>query len=125
MTGQTSLTCSFQGGCIYSVKGAGLTNSLSIGDENKITLCDRECILDLDLSNASITKCKLPSLMTKFSASTYNMAEASNLAGIWNGSGSDTELLKLNDGNNLDDYSDSTSKCFYQMSAAKGYIYQI
>ena len=63
--------------------------------------------------------------MTTFSASTYNMAEASNLAGIWTGSGSESELLKLMDGNNLDDYIDSTSPCYYQISATSGYVYQI
>ena len=125
MTGQTGLNCSFQGGCMYSVTGSGLANTLIGHDEDKITVCNRECVLDFDESSASITKCRLPSLMTTFSASTFNMAEASNLAGEWNGSGSDSELSKLMDGNNLGDYLDSTSPCYYQISATSGYVYQI
>ena len=106
MSGQTGLNCSFQGGCMYSVTGSGLANTLIGHDEDKITVCNRECVLDFVESSTMITKCRLPGLMTTFSASTYNMAEASNLAGVWTGSGSESELLKLMDGNNLDDYLD-------------------
>ena len=53
------------------------------------------------------------------------MAEAANLSGTWTGSGSTSELAKLSDGNNLDDYSAGSSPCYYQISADDSYVYQV
>ena len=61
--------------------------------------------------------------MTTFSAATYQMAEPQQISGSWTGSASSSELEKLSDGNNLDDYTDSSSPCYYQISAKTGYVY--
>jgi len=45
------------------------------------------------------------------------MAEAASITGTYTGSGSSSELLKLNDGNNLDDYTDSNAPCYFILSA--------
>lgn len=63
--------------------------------------------------------------MTTYSADQFEMAEAANLSGTWTGTGSSSELAKLNDGNNLDDYSDGSAPCYYQISADEFYVFQV
>jgi hypothetical protein len=116
-TGESALSCSFEGGCLYSITGTGLASSLAGNDDNKVMVCGNECLLDLDASDVTTAKCAVPSLMTTYSASTFDMASSATLAGTWAGTGSSSELAKLNDGNNLDSYSDSSSPCSISLSA--------
>lgn len=39
-TGETGLSCSFEGGCLYTIQGAGLASTLSGDDANTIIVCD-------------------------------------------------------------------------------------
>lgn len=120
-TGQSGLSCSFAGGCLYNIEGTGLANTLSGDDANTIMFCDQECVLDLEASDADNAKCELPALITTFSAQTYDMAVAASISGTYTGSGSSSELLKLNDGLNLDDYNDSSNPCHFQLEAGDSY----
>lgn len=123
--GQTGLSCSFAGGCLYNIQANGLASALAGDANNSVTVCNRVCEIDIDASDASNAKCKLPSLMTTYSAKTFDMGTAANLVGTWTGTGSSSELLKLNDGNNLNDYSDNAVPCYFEMSADDKYVYQV
>ena len=123
--GQSGLSCSFAGGCYYNIEGTGLASTLSGNSENTVTVCNQLCEIDYEESDADNAKCILPQLMTTYSADTFDMAEAASLSGTWTGSGSSSELAKLNDGNNLDDYSDSSAPCYYQLSADDSYVFQV
>jgi len=111
--GQTGLTCSFAGGCHYNIEATGLASALAGDPDNTVTVCNRACEIDIEASDANNAKCTLPSLMTTFSASTFDMGEPANIAGTWTGTASSSQLSKLNDGDNLDDYSDSTVPCYF------------
>ena len=63
--------------------------------------------------------------MTTYSADAFDMAEAASISGTWTGSGSTDELEKLNDGNNLDDYTDTSAPCHFQLSADDLYVFQV
>lgn len=53
LTDSTSgLSCSFQGGCSYSVTGTGLTSSLLNSEVNSIDVCGNPCLIDEDASDA-------------------------------------------------------------------------
>lgn len=123
--GQSGLTCSFEGGCHYNIEATGLASTLAGNSDNSVTVCNQRCEIDLDASDADNAKCTLPALMTTYSAAQFEMAEAANISGTWTGSGSSSELAKLNDGKNLDDYSDSSTPCYYQISADDSYVFQV
>ena len=53
VTDSTSgLSCSFQGGCSYTVTAAGLTSSLTVSETNQIDVCGNPCIINTAESNA-------------------------------------------------------------------------
>ena len=111
----TALSCSFQGGCPYSVTSAGLFATLQNSSDDSISVCGRTCEIDDDASDADQVTCKLPFLSTAYSASTYEIVTSDVIhAGTWTGTASDAELKKLTDGKNPDDYTDSTSSnCYF------------
>ena len=74
VTDSTSgLSCSYQGGCSYSVTAAGLTASLTGNASNQIDVCGNPCVINNDLSDADQTTCTLPYVSTAYSASTYDI----------------------------------------------------
>ena len=116
VTSSTSaLTCSFQGGCPYTVTSAGLFATLKDSSADSISVCGRTCEIDDAASDADQVTCKLPFLSTAYSASTYEIVTSDVIhAGTWTGTASDDELKKLTDGKNPDDYTDSTaSDCYF------------
>ena len=53
VTDSTSgLSCSFQGGCSYTVTAAGLTASLSGSSTNQIDVCGNPCVINAAASDA-------------------------------------------------------------------------
>ena len=124
--GETGLSCSFAGGCLYTITGTGLTSSLQGDDANTVTVCEQECVLDTTTSTISAAKCTLPALMTTYSAATFNMADSANISpAVWAGTGTAAELLKLSDGDFTDDFTSSTTPCYVSVSATTGYVYQL
>lgn len=123
-TGNSAL-CSFEGGCHYEISANGLAGALAGDEDNKVMMCEQECVVDLDASTATTAKCIMPSLMTTYSAREFDMGSHAPLELTWTGTGSASELAKLSDGDNLDDYSDSTNPCNFEISAESGYVYQI
>lgn len=124
-SGQSGLLCSFAGGCQYSISANGLAGALAGDDSNKVMMCEQECEVDLDASSATTAVCMLPSLMTTYSAREFDMGSHAPLDVTWTGTGSSSELTKLTDGNNLEDYSDTNNPCSFTISAPAGYVYQI
>ena len=116
MTDSTSgLSCSFQGGCPYTITAAGLTATF-IGDEtNSINVCGNPCTIDTDASDADQMTCNLPYVSTAYSADTFEIVTEGILHdGTWTGTASDEELAKLIDGKNMVDMNDSTSSdCYF------------
>lgn len=55
VTDSTSgLSCSFQGGCSYTVTAAGLTASfLADSETNFLDVCGQNCVIDADNSDAN------------------------------------------------------------------------
>lgn len=61
VTDSTSgLSCSFQGGCSYTVTSDGLTSTLTDSETNYIDVCGNNCVIDTDASDADQTTCTLP-----------------------------------------------------------------
>ena len=66
--GQSGLTCSFEGGCYYSIGGTGLASTLAGNSDNSVTVCNQRCEIDIGESDADNAKCVLSKLMTTHSA---------------------------------------------------------
>lgn len=116
VTDSTSgLSCSFQGGCSYSVTAAGLTASLSGSSTNWIDVCGNPCVINSDSSDSEQTTCTLPLLSTSYSATNYEIVTQGVLHdGTWSGTASPEELAKLIDTKNMIDMVDSTaSNCYF------------
>ena len=88
-------------------------------------VCGNECVIDLEASDVSTAICTMPPVMTTFSAATFNMVEATVIPGTWEGTGSSAELAKLNDVDYLNDYEDSSTPCYFSLSASDGYAFQV
>lgn len=106
--------------------GTGLATALQGTEANTITICENECVLDMDASDVDTARCTVPALATVYSKDTYNLVESAAISGTWSGSGSASELLKLTDGDNLNDYTDGTaSGCYFSLSARSGYVFYV
>ena len=100
--GASGLSCSFAGGCVYTVDGNGIAGAIQGNDSNMITVCGNECALDLSASTAGQAACRLPPLATSYSAGTFDIALPQTLENLtWTGTGLD--LGALNDGVNARD----------------------
>ena len=118
VTDSTSgLSCSFQGGCSYSVTANGLFSTLEANESSYIDVCGNQCVLDSAASSASEAVCTLPYVSTTYSAAEYDIVKTGVLhEGIWTGTASDEELAKLIDNKNMIDMVDSTSSnCYFQI----------
>ena len=112
-----SLSCSFQGGCPYTVTANGLTSTISGDSTSYIEVCGRECVLDTTASTSTAATCTLPYVSTAYSASEYSIVQSGTLHdGTWTGTASDEELAKLIDEVNMIDMTDSTATdCYFQI----------
>ena len=125
LTDSTSgLTCSYQGGCPYTVTGAGLTASLLDSEENYIDVCGNRCEIDSTSSNADSATCKLPYVSTAYSASNFEIVTQGMIHdGTWTGTASDEELAKLIDQKNMIDMIDETSTdCYFQIQYKENHV---
>ena len=112
----SGLSCSFQGGCPYTVYADGLTSSLLNSESNSIDVCGNPCVIDAENSDATQTTCTLPYVSTAYSADTYEIiVEGMIHDGTWTGTASDTELAKLLDNKNMIDMQDDSSACYFQI----------
>ena len=68
-----SLSCSFQGGCPYTVTANGLTSTITGDSTSYIEVCGRECVLDSTTSTSTAATCTLPYVSTAYSASEYSI----------------------------------------------------
>lgn len=94
----TATTCSFAGGCSYTISGDGFYASMQNSD-NSISVCAVACEIDDDASSASEIVCTLPDLATTFSITDYQIDQSEIMSLTWTSSSGDaTEEAKLNDG---------------------------
>jgi len=100
-SGASGVSCSYAGGCTYTVSGNGLAGAIQSDMDNKITVCGNECSLDLNASTGSEAACTLPPLATSFSADAFDIVKANDIMTKWTGTGLD--LNKLNDNINTKD----------------------
>ena len=121
-----SVKCSFAG-CDYTLTAPGLGAILAGTEDSKIEVCGNPCVFDAEKSDALLAVCNLPPMVTQYSVQEYGLAEPAVLKGAWvEGTGSEEELAKLNDGINTVDYQDSSNTCSFQFeSAREGYMYAI
>ena len=119
----SGLSCSFQGGCPYTITAAGLTASLTSSEINSIDVCGNPCVIDTEASDASQTTCTLPYLATAYSTSTFEIVtEGMVHDGTWSGTATDAELAKLIDGRNMIDMEDSSNGCYFQVQYKENYV---
>ena len=69
----SALSCSFQGGCPYTVSANGLFSTLQASETSYIEVCGNECVLDETASSAGEAVCTLPYVSTAFSAANYDI----------------------------------------------------
>lgn len=108
------VTCSYAGGCDFTVTAHGLTAALLSSEENSIDVCGNPCMLKESQSTAVLATCQLAPLVTPYSVENYSMASSSILEGKWTGSGEEEELAKLNDGFPTVNYEDTSSPCHFE-----------
>jgi hypothetical protein len=121
-----SVKCSFAG-CDYTLTAPGLGAILAGTEDSKIEVCGNPCVFDAEKSDGLLAVCNLPPMVTQYSVQEYGLAEPAVLKGAWvDGTGSEEELAKLNDGINTVDYQDSSNTCSFEFeSAREGYMYAI
>jgi hypothetical protein len=64
----------------------------------------------------------LPAFATKFSISEYEITEVATMSLTWTGTASDDEVAKLNDGDELEDYTDSSTTCEFRTTFRENYV---
>lgn len=112
----SSMDCSFAGGCQIEITAPGLKETLySNPEENYITICGNNCELDVDSSTGSIAYCNVPTLLTDYSVSNFNLGADGKLSGTMFSSGDATELAKLTDDNTMNSYTDASNPCHFGM----------
>ena len=113
----TGLSCSFQGGCVYSVTAAGLTSTLKSDPTSQIDVCGQPCTLIEADSSATSAVCTLPLAQTSYAASQFKVVEQQLIVkGEWTGTTNSTELAKLTDNKNMIDMVDPTlGGCHFQI----------
>ena len=117
------MSCSFQGGCSYSVEGEGLTSSLIDSTTNSIDVCGNPCAIDAAASDAFQVTCTLPYVATAYSAAEYEVVSPGMLhSGTWSGTTTDSELAKLIDGKNMVDMLDSETQCHFQIQYKENHV---
>lgn len=110
-----TLTCSFAGGCPYTIAAEGLAASLAADEINSITVCGTRCEFSEALSDADQATCILPSVTTSYSANNFRAEQAYMLTGTWTASDM-SQVYKVHDLDTADSYIDSTaSNCFIQL----------
>jgi hypothetical protein len=108
-----NLSCSFAGGCAYTVTGNGLFSTLQQTD-NSIDFCGNKCSLSLTLSDASKAVCLLPSISTNYSVQNFKTVVPSVVTGTLFPADP-----KLTDNNLMVDHVDpSTATCNFGMKFA-------
>lgn len=118
----TGVTCSFAGGCSYTITADGLSNSIeALPETNYITVCGIECPYDEDSSTDAIMACSLPPLSTIYSDTYYTISEETNdLQGEYFGSASDNSVAF--DDDLTVDFASDTAECYLGMAFAESHI---
>ena len=68
----STVKCSFAGGCQISISQKGLFSALQ-NSANTITVCNQPCTVSSTDSSASTVKCTIPPLATTYSVQNYNI----------------------------------------------------
>lgn len=114
------LTCSFEGGCEFSVVADGLAAKVSEGSAT-INVCGKECTL-LDSSDATTTVCAVPAIHSIQSNTLFNQKPAAPLLGANRISAGAGYLETAFDGNNVPGITGSTNGCYAGVEFGTGYV---
>jgi hypothetical protein len=95
---------------------------LNDSEENLISVCDEECVIDEDSSDSSTVKCKLPKLSTVYSNENFGIeTESEDLdSGKFFGTADDIE--RAFDGSLLVTPTDSNEECILGMSFKENHV---
>jgi hypothetical protein len=104
------VTCSYAGGCKYEVVGSGWYSSLKTAG-NGIKVCDKPVTLSTTESDGTKAVFTVPSLATTESIKNFAISKSTYMALTWTGTGTASELAKLSNKNNNDQYIDSDAAC--------------
>ena len=74
------VTCSFAGGCDYTIIAEGLRPSLMDTENNRIEVCGNTCELSAEIEEGRVT-CTVAPLVTKYSVDNFAIAVSSVLEG--------------------------------------------
>lgn len=120
----SGLQCSFAGGCLFKVTAPGLSSQMkSNPSKNYISLCGNKCTYSDADSSASEAACKLPSLSTSKSVSTFKIGKSGYLdSKSYFGSSSAENYKKVFDKNNMNYNEDSSASCHVGMQFREGYV---
>jgi hypothetical protein len=97
------------------------------GDEehdNRIEVCGQRCEIDASASDATQATCVVPPIATAYSADNFEIVTADNVfthTEAVTASAMD-QLANLFDGNNLNDYVDSSASCFVEAQFKDSYV---
>jgi len=117
----SDVTCSFAGGCSFSVAIEGLSSSAA-GDLAVVTACGESAEFDADASDATQATFKLPPVSTIYSIENYNIQLSHTLEGEAFSSFAAGTYIAF-DGDNSVPFGDTTSNpCYVGLAMKSGYV---
>ena len=123
-SGQAGVTCSYAGGCVYSITGGAGVAASTLNDKVSISVCGQTCEVDHALSDGNDAYCRLSPLATAYSAGEFDIVKSAELDIAFTGTGDD--MAVLSDGVNTVDSNDSSSSdCEIRADAKTDYTYSL
>ena len=118
----SAVTCSFAGGCSYSVPSPGLTSRVASG-KSEIVVCRKPCIFDSANSDATQTTCLVPSIQSTASNALFEMTKEGEVRGSTRTSFPLDLVGVVFDGKNLPAIAQTTTaECYVKMQMDEGYV---
>ena len=117
----SSITCSFSGGCSFSVSQAGLSSAVSQAN-TYINVCGNKAVLTA-ASTSSKAYFTTPSLSTVYSMTNFNTTTPANLVGTPFSSVNTASVTNAPfDGNTVNGFQSTQSTCYFGTSFRPGYV---
>jgi parallel beta-helix repeat protein len=123
LTVSTTSTCSWAGGCEFSVQGAGIKGGAEVGDV-LVTVCGLKAELVLDSSTTDELKVRAPVYATTHSLENFNVEDSHNIEDMVTVTSLPANLgLRAFDGTSLTQFtSASTNNCYVQAAFESGKV---
>jgi len=120
-----AVACSFAGGCILEIEAPGLSSVLkSLPNDNHVYACGKRCEYTEDGSSVQKAQCRVPPLSTIYSDLNFKISQEDNDLPVlkYSGTGSASELKKINDGDLTSPFSSNADTCTINFEFPEGYI---